>query len=62
MAEEIPEQFAKRMLPEEFGAKLIVLQEEEKRLRDNIDKNHLNAGTGGHEHTSEEAHSNEIYY
>ena len=62
LAEEIPEQFSKRMLPEEFGAKLIVLEEEEKRLRDSIDKNHLNTGTGGHEHTSEEAHSNEIYY
>jgi hypothetical protein len=36
-AEEIPEHFANRMLPEEFGAKLIMMKaEEEKRLQESM--------------------------
>eukprot|EP00942_MAST-04A_sp_MAST-4A-sp1_P007757 g7757.t1 len=59
LAEEIPEQFAKRMLPEEYGAKLIMLKEaEEKRHRDSMTKMNLDDD----DHINEQAHSNEIHY
>jgi hypothetical protein len=58
----IPEQFAKRLLPEAFGAKLILLQEtsteEESRTRNSLHKNDTNMRSNN----LNMAHSNEVHY
>ncbi len=63
LKEIIPEQFAKRLLPEEFGAKLILLQkttiEEESKTINSLHKNDANTITSNNLNV---AYSNEVHY